>query len=639
MQSIEVASRWHSSSEIHGNALAALYYQHTFYLLAQVPPREGQKTNLIYLESEDGVTFEESALKVPLELQRLVAHVTVKQARFTVVDGNPVLTLQLVDEGEKFVYVCFFKELSTITALSPIKGVNEIGNLVSTPHSQHTYHFYYGEEHVSVAQTSDFSELTHIKHVVAPFRDAFGQLAISPAAAYDLPSGIALFYYARGLGNSHLSLHLVLLDSKEPYKAKTRSFTLWEHIELWRGKKVRALGVILKHTILYSYWFIEQEGVYVSRHYLDMDPLKDKRDHLLHNYSPLTHKVKLERHVDNPILEPRPDNVWESKAAFNPAALYDRGKVHLMYRAIGDNDTSVIGYASSSDGLTIDERHDEPIYTPKHWFDTPCRVNPTKDKSLYVSGGGGHGGCEDPRVTKIDDRLYFTYVAYNGKDGPRVAMVHIHEDDFHSHRFHKFSDAVLISPPGVIDKNCVIFPEKINGKYVIMHRIFPNILIDYVDSLEQFDGETFFLEGVHKIPPSRTGWDSRKVGAGAPPIKTKYGWLLIYHAVDDKDPAYTYKMGAMLLDLNDPSKVLYRTTEPILGPEYDYEKHGLKWGVAYPCGAVVVGEDLIVYYGGADTVVCAAKANLEEFLQSLMSTSVAHVTPVDMQLKQTTLPN
>lgn len=299
-----------------------------------------------------------------------------------------------------------------------------------------------------------------------------------------------------------------------------------------------------------------------------------------------------------------------------------------MYRAIGDSDISVLGYASSSDGVNIDERLSDPIYIPTKPFEfTPsgqALANVPLSSGAYVSGGGGNGGCEDPRITKVGNRYYMTYVAYNGQTAPRVAITSIKVEDFHNKKWN-WSEPVLISKPDVVDKNACLFPEKINGKYVIFHRIFPNILIDYLDSLD-FDGKTF-LKGEYAIKPRATSWDSRKVGAGCPPIKTPYGWLMIYHAVGEHDPS-RYKMGAMLLDLKDPTKVLFRSDTPILQPEVHYENEGYKYGVAYPCGAVAFNNELFVYYGGADMVVCVAKANLETFLTHLMDTGSAEMTQV-----------
>jgi len=151
----------------------------------------------------------------------------------------------------------------------------------------------------------------------------------------------------------------------------------------------------------------------------------------------------------------------------------------------------------------------------------------------------------------------------------------------------------------------------------LFHRIFPNIFIDTVDSLDEFDG-TKFLGGDYMIKPRKNYWDSRKLGIGATPIKTDQGWLAIYHGVDDRDDS-RYKIGAMMLDLKDPTKVLARTPYPIIEPTEHYENGLLKYGVVYPCGAVIKDDDLIVYYGGSDAVLCAATASAHEFIDQLMN--------------------
>jgi len=319
---------------------------------------------------------------------------------------------------------------------------------------------------------------------------------------------------------------------------------------------------------------------------------------------------RLKKPDHNPIITPNPDHPWESQATFNTAALHLDGKVHFLYRAIGDTGVSVLGYASSVDGLHIDERLAEPAYVSTSDFDE--RRGRPIFRTPYGSGGG-YGGVEDPRLILVDGRIYMTYVAFDGWRPPRVALTSIEIEDFLKHRW-CWKPPVLISPPDVVDKNAVIFPERVRGKYVIFHRIFPNVLVDFVDSLDFQEGE--YLKGEFVIPPREDSWDSRKLGAGAPPMKTKDGWLLIYHAVDDKD-ASKYKIGAMLLDLDDPRKVLHRTMSPILEPDMPYENDGYKSGVAYPCGAVILKDHLFVYYGGADTVTCVAWHPLDEFLEHL----------------------
>jgi len=309
------------------------------------------------------------------------------------------------------------------------------------------------------------------------------------------------------------------------------------------------------------------------------------------------------------------ENAWEAWQTFNPAALFENGKVHFLYRAIGEDGVSRLGYASSTDGIHIDDRSAFPAYMHSHNHRGSAGAITPPDSALqFISGGGGWGGSEDPRLTRIGDRVYLLYVAFDGATPPRIALTSISLQDFLAKRW-RWDGAKMISSPGVVDKSSCLFPEKIGGKYVIMHRIFPNILIDFVDDLNFRDGQ--HLKGEFSINVREGYWDSRKIGAGAPPIKTKYGWLLIYYGVDDRD-ASQYKIGAMLLDLKNPTKVLCRTNHPILEPIEWYENEGHKAGVAYPCGAAVVNEKLFVYYGGADTVVCAACADLEMFLQSLI---------------------
>jgi len=334
----------------------------------------------------------------------------------------------------------------------------------------------------------------------------------------------------------------------------------------------------------------------------------------------------VERFDGNPILEPKPGHWWESKAVFNPAALYEAGRVHLLYRAIGDTDTSVLGYASSPDGLNFDERLEEPAYVPRESFEGVSQTSPPPVSygSSYVSGGGGMGGCEDPRLTRIEERVFMTYVAYDGYSHPRTALSSIAYNDFLAKNW-RWQKPVLISPPGVIDKNACIFPEKVNGKYVIFHRVFPDILIDFLDDLN-FDGKTKWLKGEFKIGTRADYWDSLKVAAGPPPIKTEKGWLLIYHAIGERAPD-SYKIGAMLLDSQDPTRVLARSPKPILEPQAWYEREGLKSNVVYPCGAAVVGERLLIYYGGADRVVCAASVNLDGLLEQLIHTGATAEIP------------
>ena len=399
------------------------------------------------------------------------------------------------------------------------------------------------------------------------------------------------------------------------YKVWVNHHIIWETDQIWRGKKVDFVGLVKKDGRFLSYWQHEDELwilVYPQSRLTDFIELKIK-------------KTLLKKPFHNPLIKPNPQNSWEAFNTFNPAALFAADKVHILYRAQGHDYISTVGYASSSDGFHIDKRLDYPIYDPRKY----CKnyLNPGVPNLSYISGGG-YGGCEDPRITKIGDSIYMTYVDFDGFGPPRIALTSISVKDFLAHKW-LWKKPVLISPPGVVDKSACLLPEKINGKYVIFHRIFPDILIDFVDDLSFGPGR--YLKGQFKISPRVNKWDSRKIGAGAPPIKTEDGWLLIYQAVDDKN-AHMYQVGAMLLDLKNPTKVLYRSDHPILSPTHEYENNGFKAGVVYPCGAVVINGTLFVYYGSADSYVCVATADLKNFINQLKSSLTAKLEPAKIKV-------
>ena len=316
--------------------------------------------------------------------------------------------------------------------------------------------------------------------------------------------------------------------------------------------------------------------------------------------------LKLTKYENNPIIVANPENDWEAWQTFNPGVIVLNDNIHFLYRAIGQDGISRLGYAISSDGFTITERFYYPVYQ-----------HPLERKIFHgfsYSSGGSFGGTEDPRLTRVDeeDVLYMTYTACDG--GLRVALTSIKVEDFLKRNW-KWTKPVLISSPGQTHKNWVIFPEKINGRYAILHSIKPKIQIEYVDNLV-FDNN-HYINSCYAGGQQEDCWDTYLRGAAAPPLKMKDGWLLIYHAIE-KDCS-KYKVGAMLLDLNDPTKVLYRAQEPILEPSEPYEHNGYKGGITYVTGAIIKGDALFVYYGAADSYVGVASAPLYEFLNTLKS--------------------
>ncbi|MCR8454661.1 MAG: glycosidase, partial [Crenarchaeota archaeon] len=249
-------------------------------------------------------------------------------------------------------------------------------------------------------------------------------------------------------------------------------------------------------------------------------------------------------------------------------------------------------------GFNIVERLDEPIYVPRESFE--MKLTP------------GHSGCEDPRIVRIDDRLYMFYTAYDNVNPPKVALTWIRVEDFLNREW-KWSKPQIISPPGIDDKDACIIPEKINDSYFFIHRAGGvNIVYDYIESLEHVDNRD--LLSFTLLTPREGTWDAKKVGLASPPIKTPSGWLVFYHGISHDN---VYRVGAFLLDLKDPERILGRTIHPLLEPIEDYEKEGYVRNVVFPCGTVVRNDFVYLYYGGADSYVCVARAPLKEILSRI----------------------
>ena len=393
-------------------------------------------------------------------------------------------------------------------------------------------------------------------------------------------------------------IEAVLLDLKNPLKviAKTKAPLLtpeeyYERIGIVPNV-IFPSGAILKKDIINLYYGAADTTCCLA--FLNLPNLLEK---LLKSGE----SIKLTRAKENPIITPIPKNSWESKATYNPGAIYLEGKVHLIYRAMSEDNTSVLGYATSQDGIKIDHRSPEPIYIPREPFE-------------QKSQAGGNSGCEDPRLTKIGDKIYMCYTAFDGKNPPRVALTWITQNNFLKQNW-DWAKPILISPPDLDDKDACVFPEKIKGNYLILHRSGDDIDSAFCPSLD-FDGKTW-LEEYRWIAPRKGMWDSRKIGIAAPPIKTKEGWVLFYHGVSEDDNFY--RVGVILLDLKDPLKIIARSDEPLFEPETHYEKEGIISNVVFPCGAVLLKEQFFIYYGGGDKVVGVATVNAKKLLENIKS--------------------
>lgn len=211
---------------------------------------------------------------------------------------------------------------------------------------------------------------------------------------------------------------------------------------------------------------------------------------------------KLQRYDKNPVLRPLKNHGWEAQCVFNPSVVEIDGEVNIIYRAMSMDNTSVMGLAKSKDGFTIHERLPYPIYSPREDFESKKVPN-------------GNSGCEDPRLTVIDDRVYMTYTAYNGIEAPRIALTWITLENFKKN-YWEWSQPVLISPPYFDNKDSCVFPAKVDGQYMIIHRVGYDMDYDLVPDLD-FDGKRWLSENRWiEIRPGM--WDDLKVGLAGTPI-------------------------------------------------------------------------------------------------------------------------
>ena len=446
------------------------------------------------------------------------------------------------------------------------------------------------------------NEFDHVEVGAPPIKTKYGWLLIY--------SHIQNYFQNPNGGDRIFGIEALLLDLNDPKKIIGRTtgplITPEEAYELsgYVPNVVFPSGVILKKDTLTIYYGAADTTS--CRAHISLTDL-------LSTICPaMKDEWQFKRFPGNPILLPKPEHPWEAKAVFNPAAITLGGETHIVYRALSNDNTSTFGYALSKNGVEIVERLADPIYVPREGFENK-KIN------------DANSGCEDPRLTKIGKNIYMCYTAFDGIGPPRVAISSITEKDFVAHNW-QWEKPVLITPAGFDDKDTCLFSERLPAGYFILHRVGSEICGDYFKTLD------FRNESVKKciriIGPRINSWDSAKVGITAPPIKTKYGWLLLYHGFSKSHSAY--RVGALLLDLKDPAIVLARSTDPIFEPMEAYEKVGVVNNVVFPCGMVVrparphdssgAGGDklLYIYYGGADTVVGVATMELDIIVNALL---------------------
>ncbi len=288
--------------------------------------------------------------------------------------------------------------------------------------------------------------------------------------------------------------------------------------------------------------------------------------------------ASLVRYAGNPVIEPKPEHRWEARSVFNAAVVNSNGLYHMLYRAVDPSLISSIGYAVSADGRHW-MRLDAPVLAP---------LEPWEER-----------GVEDPRLTELEGTYYMVYTGYS-RHGVRVALA-------------RSTNLISWERLGIIlpdenNKDAGLFPRRIGGRYALLHRRPPHIWIAYSDDLLHWDHHQILMR-------TRPGlWDAWRIGIAGPPIYTPDGWLLIYHGVDERR---AYRLGIAVLDLEDPTRTLWRQDQPILEAYEGWELYGDVPNVVFSCGQALTSPDLAsadlnVYYGAADSVIgLAAMPNAE----------------------------
>jgi len=314
----------------------------------------------------------------------------------------------------------------------------------------------------------------------------------------------------------------------------------------------------------------------------------------MNKHFPLGYDI-LHRFEGNPIITLE-DIPFRCNTVFNGTVVKKGEEYFHLLRVEGQQGYSVFALAKSKDGLhfTVENK---PVMEP-------ARKGPF---ARYEKRG-----IEDPRITTIDGVYYIMYTAYS-KYGTRIALAKT-EDFFHYERI------ALVSEPG--NKDGILFPERINGEYVRLDRPIGkgvgSMWVSYSKNLVDW-GKSEIL-----MTPRPGMWDSYRIGASVPPIKTEHGWLEIYHGVKMTVAGPIYRIGTVLMDLEQPHKVVSRCNKPVLSPREDYERIGDVGNVAFACGAVVedTGE-IKVYYGAADTCICVATAEFENLIDITLNSKDA----------------
>ncbi len=310
------------------------------------------------------------------------------------------------------------------------------------------------------------------------------------------------------------------------------------------------------------------------------------------------HQQLLKRYEANPILTHR-DWPYPINSVFNPGATMVNGQHLLLARVEDRRGFSHLCAARSPNGLTDWKIDPLPTFLPQ--------------PEEYPEETWG---IEDPRITWLEDLGLWavTYTAYS-EAGPLVSLASTKD-------FVNFQRLGPIMPPE--NKDAAIFPVKFKGRYAMLHRPVPSIEGSGKHIWISFSPDLKHWGDHQAVLTARSGgwWDANKIGLSTPPLETSEGWLILYHGVKETVSGSIYRLGLALLDREDPSRVLKRSGQWIFGPEEPYERSGDVGNVVFPCGWILMGDELRVYYGGADSCVAIASARLSDVLDFLKDSPI-----------------
>jgi len=341
--------------------------------------------------------------------------------------------------------------------------------------------------------------------------------------------------------------------------------------------------------------------------------------------------MNIQRCEENPIVRPGLF-AWRNVSVFNPGAIVEDGKFYLYERAAGSLRPFLtsIGLLVSDDGVHFSHLVEDPVFTS-------------------AMAGYPDGSVQDARVVKIDGLYYMCYAlqphpmdcwptgqgvpdyytqAYPGWKDCAWSMITQSGIAVSADLVH-FRHLSFVTPKDIDDRDVVLFPEKIGGKFALLRRPIcrqpgasdwdrPSIWISYSEDLETWTPPRLVAKPAY-------AWEGGKIGAAATPIRTEHGWLLLYHGVDEES---VYRVGAMLLDLADPERVIARPKDFIMEPQEYYERFGLVIpNVVFPTGNVVKDGLLYIYYGCADTAISLATVPLQDLLDHVLGNRISCGTP------------